>query len=88
MRTRDKMLKYTYQTEHSPTCATPFLVRLTSMNSAVMDKKHPTVTKDAFGHGKTEIEAFKVALKMQTEQRTKFLENIRKPRPKKANLTS
>jgi hypothetical protein len=88
MRTRDKMCRYTYITEHSPTCKTPYLVRLPGIDSVMMDKKHPTETKDAFGYGKTEIQAFKAALKMQTEQRIKFLEYIRKPRSKPANLTS
>jgi hypothetical protein len=88
MRIRDKMCRYTYITEHSPTCKTPYLVRLPGIDSVIMDKEHPRKTKDAFGYGKTEVQAFKVAIKMKNENRVKFFERIDKPRPKPANLTS
>lgn len=56
--------QYTYVTEHSPNCQSPYMVRMVGRvnGKAVIDKLPPDESKDAIGYGQTFEEAATSAL--------------------------
>jgi hypothetical protein len=60
----DSFSQYTYVTEHSPNCPSPYMVRMVGRanGQGVIDKLHPLVSNDAIGYGQTFEEAAGEAL--------------------------
>jgi hypothetical protein len=67
----DPFAGYTYVTEHSPNCPSPYMVRMvgTANGKGVIDRLPHPLSKDAIGYGQTFEEAASKAL----------AEHLRKP---------
>lgn len=59
---QDQFAEYTYVTEHSPNCLTPYMVRMVGKGKGMIDKLPPSESKDAIGYGQTFEEAASNAL--------------------------
>ncbi len=59
---KDDFSKYPYVTEHSPSCPSPYMVRMTGKGQGKIDKLHPDDSKDAIGYGQSFEEAATSAL--------------------------
>jgi hypothetical protein len=60
-----RLRQFTYVTQHSPNCPSPFLVRLVGAGVGRLDLLQTDDTKDIRGYGKTEKSAARKALALK-----------------------